>query len=102
MKWRHKTNAHLKNEKLKGVEQRQRVIVEGEVHLCEPKQLGPILGENNEDAKRRSAQDPLNYLGSSNQHEESMYKASNKATKPYVFKINDFCMFAGCIINEEG
>jgi hypothetical protein len=100
VKLRHGKNAQLKDENIKGVELEYRVTFEGEVHFCEPEQ-GSILGESNEDAKRRSIEDLLNYLGSLNQHDNLMSEASNKATKPYVFKTNYLCMFASCISNEE-
>jgi hypothetical protein len=96
---KHRLSALLKKEKLRGVEFRQRSLTEEEVHFCEPEQ-GGILGEDEEE--ERHVESLMNYLGSSDQHEDVLTEEENEASKPYVFKSDNLCMIAGCAREEVG
>jgi hypothetical protein len=86
----------MRKKELRGVEFIQRSLTEEEVHLCEPEQ-GDIPGEKDEEYERLTAS-LMNYLKSSDQHEDVLIEASYEVIKSCVLKTDHLCLvvdFAG-------
>ena len=59
-----------------------------------------VEGESDGDANRRLDESLKDHLENGDQYGEVIPKASNEATRPYVFKTNNLCMIVG--FNEDG
>jgi hypothetical protein len=84
----------LKKEKFGGAEFRKMSVAEEGVHFCEPEQ-GDILGEDDM-GEDRITTSLMDYVESSNQHEDVLTEEPIEDREPYVFKYDDLCMTVGC------
>jgi len=84
-KLRQRITAQWKREKLTRDELQQRRIAE-DADICEPEQ-GSILGEDSDDDK--------DMMLNKEQLRDLMFETSKEVVRPYDFKTNDLCMFAG-------
>jgi hypothetical protein len=83
----------LKKEKFRGAEFRKMSVAEEGVHFCEPEQ-GDILGEDDM-GEDRIATSLMDYVESSNQHEDVLTEEPIEDREAYVFKYDDLCMTVG-------
>ena len=88
----------MKKEKFGGAEFRKMSVAEEGVHFCEPEK-GDILGEDDM-AEDRITTCLMDYVESSNQHEDVLTEEPIEDREPYVFKYDDLCMTVGCETEE--
>jgi pyruvate formate-lyase activating enzyme-like uncharacterized protein len=89
-----------RREELTRDELQQGRIVEDEVN-CEPEQ-GSILGEDSDDDEDMMlTNDCMNHLKGEDQLRDLMYETSKEVARPYDFKTNDWCVFAGFSSMED-
>ena len=90
-KLRQRINVQWKRGKLTRDDLQQERDAE-DINICEPEQ-GPILGEDSNDDK--------DMMLNEEQLRDVMFETSKEVVRPYDFKTNDLCMFAGCSNIED-